>query len=289
MTAMTRGNYNQNGALWVASNMTYVEEAILANKKFSQTNPDLPTALVTSESDPGGFDYCIQANLGRQSYGDKITGMQLSPFDNTLFLDTDCYVLSNVSNIFELMQKYDICCRIAPVKSKKLAEKSPQIYPELQTGVILFNRSLNESDIFVKWGEYYDEFNIENDQASFSHTLHNSDVYIGIISPEYNYTIQPQVAYGDIKILHARLTDLGLKPNLRNINKLESKINKYSHLRVTRRYPIRKIKFDYVQVRGEFNSLYQFLFSVWFNGVLYTLEHSRRHFYNWLSNIMSNN
>jgi hypothetical protein len=284
---MTCENYNQNGVLWVASNMRYVEEAILANEKLNQTNPDLPTALVTSESDPGGFDYCIQANLGRQSYGDKITGMQLSPFNNTLFLDTDCYVLSDVSNIFELMNKYDVCCRLAPVRSKEFAEKSTQIYPELQTGVVLFNSKLRNSDIFVRWGEYYDEFDIENDQASFSHTLHNSDVYLGIFSPEYNYTIQPQVAYGEIKILHARLTDLGLKPNLHNINKLESKVNKYAHLRFTRRYPIKKIKFDYVQVRGEYNLLYQFLLSVWLNGTLYTLEQLKRHLYNWLSGKMN--
>jgi len=267
----------KRGVLWVASSQKYVDEAILANEQLSLTNPNLSSALVSSEPDPGGFDHYININFERQNYGDKIAGMQCSPFDVTLFLDTDCYVLSDISDLFSLACKHDICCKLDPIRTKHLAKRLPPIYPELNSGVILYNNSSKTTRLLQAWSHNFDDFNLPIDMPSFSYTIHNSDIDLGVIPPVYNYTLQPQIAYGNVMILHVRLSDHGLEPNLQNIRELGAKLNKYQHLRVTRKVPFRKVKFEYVEVRGKFNLANQFLYSVWYNGFLYTLQQSIWH------------
>ena len=78
----------------------------------------------------------------------------------------------------------------------------PYSFSELNTGVLIFNNSLQVKNLFKKWKEYYYKYiNITNgwDQPSFRVALWESDVKLCHIPPEYN--VRPKSVYKKIETI----------------------------------------------------------------------------------------
>jgi hypothetical protein len=196
------------GVLYVATGNQFVQEAELAVETLSREMPQLSSAIVTDrKTNPSGFDTVIR--LANPSYGfeDKIKGINKSPYDKTVLLDTDTYVVESFSEIFKLLSSFDIA--VTHNQNRDIYTSNigvPRCFPEYSSGVIGFNK-ITTKILFDSWMQLY-ETDHNGDQPSFRKALYESDIRIATLPREYNYSVRtPAHIIKDVKIFHGRLFD----------------------------------------------------------------------------------
>lgn len=174
-----------------------------------------------------GYDYHV-AEIEDEGIGlaHKAKMYDLSPFDTTLFLDTDTVVMDNLDYGFYKAEKHGIACCIAPASSAYLAAKEigmPLLNndtPQYNTGVIFFTKYHTYYDYHDKHYDNHSLFenfrwcvhrwpqSLKNDQPALARSIEMGDVNPYILPRTWNYRAkmryEAKVTHGPIKILHAR-------------------------------------------------------------------------------------
>lgn len=203
------------GIIYIATGEKYVEEARQSALSVRRWMHDLPITLFTDKpTEHEGFDQIELFSDPKAGFTDKVVQMYKSPYDYTLFLDTDTYVCDDISEIFTLLEHYDIAAAQAELRVGIPVEGVPESFPEMNTGVIAFRKSLPVEVFFSQWKNLYliDREETEswycNDQTSFRAALYGSPLRITTLAPEYNCRfIYPVYVDGSVKILHGRYVD----------------------------------------------------------------------------------
>jgi len=200
----------ERGVLYVATEQELVDEAQIAAESVREVMNQIPIAIATSEQlHPEGFDEVI--NLTSPAYGfkDKILGMEKTPFEKTLYLDTDTYMNDGVSELFELLEEFDIAAAHNANRDlyTNITLGVPPSFPEYNSGVVAFTNPPS-STFFDTWVENFSETH-KGDQPSFRKTLYSDDARIATLPREYNYMPRyPEHLVKPIKILHGRILDI---------------------------------------------------------------------------------
>lgn len=210
------------GILYIATGTKYIQEAIYSAKSVRQIMPTLPIAIYLDDSTQIPeklFNFVNQIDAPQFSYMDKVSLLQKTPFNQTLFLDTDTLVIEPIHELKTLLSKFDLACTHAPVRSSHDLKMCPDAFAELNTGVILYRQSDSINKLFQSWTRIYQEqLQSErpplHDQPAFRQAIFASDINLYILPPEYNLrTVMPMFIGGNakVKILHGR------QPSLNNI------------------------------------------------------------------------
>jgi hypothetical protein len=148
--------------------------------------------------------------------------MKASPYDYTLFLDTDTYVCADCSELFSLLEQFDLAVSHAPGRRSPLKYGLSEAYPcpgvprsfvELNTGVILFKKNTQIEKFFDDWLRLYtqqieSDLHPPSDQPAFRQVLYTSKLKWMTLTPEYNCrTNFPVFVCEEVKILHDRVSD----------------------------------------------------------------------------------
>lgn len=180
---------------------------------FKQQHPKIPISIFTDDIDAVslsmGFDKIFKIENPYYSYLDKLQ-IKNSPYDTTIFIDTDTICVEPVFELFELLEK----CELIINQNAEGYHYNYYDYglnvsmPEFNTGVIGFNRnSLNEKNFFEKWKEIYLKYShiTLEDQFSFRILVYNFNVRYCWIPHAYNYFIYfPAYTSIHAKIIHGR-------------------------------------------------------------------------------------
>jgi hypothetical protein len=219
------------GVVYVATGKKYVNEAKKSAKSVSN-NLDKNLVLFTDNANHQNdevFDKTVVLNNAAKKSGDKIKCMKKSPFDKTLFLDADTYVCSDISRIFDLLERFDIAAPYAPNRvNEEALEDIPDTFPEVNTGVVLYRRCNRVKKFFDEWERRYkihQKNGMTIDQSSFRESLYYEDVKHHILPPEYNMrfeNVSVGFASGRVKILHGRRSEKVLKEFSKKINNDEN-------------------------------------------------------------------
>ena len=207
-----------NGIIFVATGCKYRQECLQALESLAAVSFQLP--VIVFSDDIGSFSSItkpeiIIKKLDKPCFGfqDKISGLLLSPFDQTLFLDTDTTLFTNPSSLFSLLERFDVVV-CAETYIPHPAEGVPESFPEFNTGVIALKTGSPEVKKFLtKWGEIYSrDCSLPNspkhDQPAFREALYKSQLNFCTLSSDWNFFVcHPAIlnAGADIKILHSRL------------------------------------------------------------------------------------
>jgi hypothetical protein len=207
---------SKQGILYVATGKKYAQEAIKSARSFKQRMPDVPIAIFTDDATPTEkeeiFDNVIILERPKFHYLDKVEALQRTPYEKTLFLDTDTYCVESCYELFALLERFDIAAAHSPVRvSTQNNGKCPLSFPELNTGVIVYRNSREVCRVIEHWRKIFcfqlsKGFNI-NDQPAFREAVYQSSLQIGILTPEYNLrTCFPYFVGGNalVKIVHDR-------------------------------------------------------------------------------------
>jgi len=225
------------GVLYIATGSDFVREAVLSNQSFKLHNPSAGSCLMTDEDSITAdvkqeFDHIIALPNPTFSWLDKIAPLVDSPFEKTLFLDSDTLVLEPLDDVFEALDRFEVGFAHASYRKWDGYEFGvPDCFAEPNSGVIAYRRSERFSKFVDEWLTIYKkQIETENpygpDQPTFRKALYESDLRLLVMPPEYNWrTIFAGFVGGAtrVKILHGR------HPSLTSAAK---HINKGKHPRV---------------------------------------------------------
>lgn len=199
------------GAIYITTDDSYLDEAIKSAKSLKRNNPDLEATLYTdTDVECEIFDQIKKVKYSITDTQDSILKPFMTPYDKNLYLDTDTYVTGDISELFEILDNFDVAASHAP--GRKRVQGTPECFREYNTGVIAFRKSDEIKETFRRWEELYEEIQktdlevgIGHDQHPFAKTIFESNLDFFTLPPEYN-TRLPRCGYssGEVKILHGR-------------------------------------------------------------------------------------
>ena len=207
------------GIVYMATGDRYIEEAIISVTSLKQHLPDISVTIFSDRAiGHPAFDCEVLLDNPKYNWSDKIARMYTSPYEYTLFLDTDTYICADFSEIFSLLDNFDLGAVHAPYRESYHLELS-EGFPEMNTGVILFKKSPQVKQFFDNWTTTYQK-HVEDLQATdrrkafptqpaFRQALYESQLRIATLPAEYNCRfIYPVSVDGEVKILHGRYPNL---------------------------------------------------------------------------------
>lgn len=209
---------DNKGYLYIAFGKRYLHEVEVSARSLKRFT-NLPVCLVTNDIhfESKYVDEVIIENAPND-FESKIRGVRKTPYQKTIFLDTDTFVCSSIDNLFQLLDIFDLGLTVDRFNhsyaffqkyNPSFRLQLENIMPEFHTGVIVYNSSVQVLNLFDDWLNIHEEMHIKADMPSFREAyLKNSDsVRIVPLPFEYNYfgTNSFGIAYGEIKVIHERL------------------------------------------------------------------------------------
>lgn len=167
-----------NGLLYIALGAPYLAEARRSAASAKAANPGLATAVVTDQAigpdaefdqvlsheplTPSGDERFLARD--RTAYFLKILPLLRSPFERTIFLDTDTWVAGDLGPAFALLERFDLLVTPAHVVHDYAFERDeapfcevPEAFGYFNSGFFGFRRG-EASRVFVEtWQRLYEE------------------------------------------------------------------------------------------------------------------------------------
>lgn len=176
----------------------YKNEAIVSAQSLKKFCSDIHiTAFSDAKFESQYFDDVVLVKpTGVRSKVDYIWD---SPYEETLFLDSDVIINRDISDLFSILVKFDLgvahdLARKREKYSKMMPEYKaiPYSFSEVNTGVISFKKNERTRELFELWKKYYGRYqkrlfsSCPWDQPSFRISLWKSSASFYIFPQEYN-------------------------------------------------------------------------------------------------------
>jgi lipopolysaccharide biosynthesis glycosyltransferase len=183
-----------NGIIYIAFGRRYVDEAIFSAATVRSFAPISTTIFTDIDVKDGCFDTVVK--ISPEHKRAKVDFLSQSPYDRTLYLDSDTRIMFDISEMFDVLDKFDFAaCHDLARKSYHWGKKIPDYdaipyaFPEYNGGVLLYKKSPRMDAFLESWRHYFyknRELTNGKDQASFRIALWNSDLSIHSLPFEYN-------------------------------------------------------------------------------------------------------
>ena len=196
------------GFVFKTTGASHINEAAFSASRIKDIMPNVGVSLITDQDvEVDVFDTVIHCDSLQKNYSNKILRPEQIPYQKNVFLDTDTYVYEPVPELFEVLDQYDVSATICNSRTK--IPDMPDAFREYNSGVYAFRKSQQTKSFFQLWEEKYWDWNgsrnIEEDQPSFTYSMHNSDVEFCPLPREYNCFAHSIGYLGtNAKILHGR-------------------------------------------------------------------------------------
>jgi len=187
-----------NGIIYVTYGKKYVEAAIYSAKSARKHCPDINIHLFVDAPNFEHFQFEKETfpftsievieNPHRRS---KVDCISKTPFDRTLYLDSDTTVAQDISEIFNVLDRFDIAAVQAMHRNSKSGQtywtvRIPDPFPQFNSGVMLFRKNPQVLDLLENWSKAYAESGLRHDQPTLRELLWFSDLRLYALPPEYN-------------------------------------------------------------------------------------------------------
>lgn len=128
----------------------------------------------------------------------KVEYLAYTPYERTLYLDADSIVVSDITEMFDLLDRFDIALshahrRLEGIQSWRVS--LPKAFSQFNGGVILYKWN-NKIEQFCKdWSKYYSIAGFKRDQVTLRELLWKSDMHLYVLPPEYNFRYFYKLAF----------------------------------------------------------------------------------------------
>jgi len=205
----------KKGILYIATTERFVSEAKRSAKSAKAVMDDVPVALGTGiDAVDGPFDHIFNIQNPDHHFGDRISALRRSPFEQTIALDTDTYVHRSIEDVFEILDEFDLAATLSPVWRESLSDaietddsNPPAGFPMFNGGVIGYNTDIMD-EISSEW---YDEYMKDRDrgvtdQPALMRVVYHSNYSFAVLPRAYNVRV-PFKGFTQqyVKIIHGRV------------------------------------------------------------------------------------
>lgn len=207
----------EKGVVYVATGKKFVDEALISVRSVKKQMPEMSVSLFTDlhelvSAPPEGVDSVFHLEEVTKSCLDKMYPLIETPYERTLFLDTDTFLCERVDELFDVLDRFDIAAAHPPYRVQYTIPHIPECFPEPNTGVIVFRKNDAALVVLKRWPEEYkaqlaSDRKPHHDQHSFRAALYSSRARFLVLPQEYNFrSIGPNFAGkgSKVKIIHGR-------------------------------------------------------------------------------------
>ncbi len=187
----------ERGIVYIATGRMYVAAAARSALAVRRHCPGLPVVLFTDlgrqrtecATDLEPFDAVHDiVSPHRRS---KLDYLPLTPFERTLYIDSDVRPRADVSDIFELLAAFDLALAHAHARNRgdtnvRWRIELPAAFPQFNGGVIAYRRTEAVLAFLREWRDSYHSNDFGKDQVTLRELLWLSGLRIATLPPEYN-------------------------------------------------------------------------------------------------------
>lgn len=211
------------GIIYIVTGQKFVEEACRSAASVKRCMPDIPiTVLSDMPVCSPLFEQVVPIANPTHGPEDKIQYLAHSPYEETLYLDSDTYMTEDSREVFALLERFDLAAAQAPYRAQYRVCEVPDCFPELNTGVIVFRKTEALRLCLEQWLQIYRADREKTvdwlfpggaawyrrallNQPSFRRAVYESGLRITVLPPEYNCRIPfPGFVHTKVKIIHGR-------------------------------------------------------------------------------------
>lgn len=200
----------------------YIAEAVRAARSSLRHN-QLPHVLFADEDAPAPPGLRVaRFEPSGNPYVDKIANMARSPFERTIYLDSDTYVVDEIGHLLDLLDRYDLAVAFAPAYRGLDDPAVPRAFYEFNTGVLAWRASEPVREFLRSWQETYERWLVEEefpgarrasqgrraDQPAFRRCAWQHDLRVFVLGPEYNFRLGfPTTVVERVRVIHGESPD----------------------------------------------------------------------------------
>jgi hypothetical protein len=147
-------------------------------------------------------------------YRDCITHLLDTPYEKNIYLDTDITLAADISDIYDLLCKFDLAAKHDPKRTERDNIPLPDVpaaFPEYNLGVIAYRKCEKMRQFVDRWLQLYDNRDSESihDQPFFRKAAYETDIRLSTLPSEYNcqYAAHPGCVSGKVRVFHGRIID----------------------------------------------------------------------------------
>lgn len=182
------------GILYIVFGELYIKEALISAKSIKKISKDLDITLMCDKYTNSKYiDNCllIQADHIRA----KVDYIHKTPYEETIFLDSDTIANHDLSEMFSILERYDFSiCHDYARKRKYVSElipeyeKIPYVFSEVNPGVMVFRNNSAVQGFFKNWRTLFYKYQsvMPWEQPTFRAALWQSELNFYIMPTEYN-------------------------------------------------------------------------------------------------------
>lgn len=269
------------GVIYIATGEDFVRESVASAKQLNRVMPEIGVTLI-ADYDPGSeyFDNIEIIPDPNYDFSDKISNLSNSPYDETLYLDSDIYIHEPIPEVLDTLHRFDMALALDAHQQPAIPNPdygAPDIYgefdpvPEFNTGLLAYKNTEAVANCLNVWEEAYDAETHWAGQPSFIPGFYESDVRVCPLPRRYNFIpgVRNSVS-GTVKVFHNRLEG-GPEPGFKDlppsqIPQLIERVNKSEKARVSYPYTGEITHFSDVEVLSEDPLYRQIVKSMWRRG-----------------------
>lgn len=194
-----------DGVVYIAFNkhkkVNHIHELLYSLKTLKNKHPEVPTTVFSDEEIQSSLiDNLVKVPIN--SFRKKQDFLPLSPYDTTLYMDTDTAVVGDLSDLFRITERFDLAACFDYLREDKNKAAGfeeygniPTSFSELGGGVIIFKKSKITDNFFKVWKKNYSNFcrNTEwtSDQQTFRQSIWEcTNLNFYVLPPEFNLRTQ---------------------------------------------------------------------------------------------------
>jgi hypothetical protein len=187
------------GILYIAAGEKYIRAAMRSAQTVNKYCPGLPTHLYADWQTYGfpfgrsPFPFFSVGAIEDPHRRSKVDYLPLTPFDQTLYLDTDTALNTDIRDMFKVLERFDIAMTHAhrrnfAVRLRPWRIELPQAFPQYNSGVFLYRKTPAVIRFLENWrDQYHANLNdFQQDQITLRELLWGSDLRMATLPPEYN-------------------------------------------------------------------------------------------------------
>lgn len=143
--------------------------------------------------------YDLVHQLSGDFFRPKFEAISRSRFERTVYLDTDLVVVGDVSDLFWILNKYDVAAahvssRNAGWATEVFRSELPNVFPQINSGVMAIRKNDRTTRLMRQVEAAIKEYDLKMDQIALRELIWLSDVSLYILPGEYNVRESKRIA-----------------------------------------------------------------------------------------------
>ena len=227
------------GYYYIAINDSSIGALVSSARRLKEVDPNHPIAVTTDQTlsadDAALFDEIIQVPhqidedgfrelpaYPHQGLMGKVRYFYNSPWDTTIFLDTDTYAALPFTELFDVAETYHMAGSFCSghFHDGRFPE-IPECFTQINTGVIMYKKCIEVKFMMRRWWEIMAQYGDPwSDQVFFLAALWEYRKQIRFLHLPYEYNFRfifPMYAHAAVKLMHGRYD--GIKESVKEVNK----------------------------------------------------------------------